>query len=55
MGETEKGIRELEGSFSTGNIQLNNRNHDEKIIFWPLQEIIEIHKKKNQYRFQFVH
>ncbi len=32
MGETEKGIRELTGSFSTGNIQLNNRNHEEKII-----------------------
>jgi hypothetical protein len=32
MGETEKGIRELTGSFSTGNIQLNNRNHEEKLI-----------------------
>ncbi len=32
MGEAEKGIRELAGSFSTGNIQLNNRNHEEKII-----------------------
>jgi hypothetical protein len=32
MVETEKGIRELTGSFSTGNIQLNNRNHEEKII-----------------------
>lgn len=32
MIEAEKGIRELTGSFSTGNIQLNNRNHEEKII-----------------------
>jgi hypothetical protein len=32
MGETEKGIRELTGSFSAGNIQLNNRNHEDKII-----------------------
>ena len=32
MGETEKGIRELTGSFSTGNIQLNNRNHEDKLI-----------------------
>jgi hypothetical protein len=32
MNETEKGVRELTGSFSTCNIQLNNRNHEEKII-----------------------
>ena len=32
VGETEKGIRELTGSFSTGNIQLNNRNHEDKLI-----------------------
>ena len=32
MIEAEKGIRELTGSFSTGNIQLNNRNHEDKII-----------------------
>jgi len=32
MGETEKGIRELTSSFITGNIQLNNRNHEDKII-----------------------
>ena len=32
MTETEKGIRDLTGSFATGNIQLNNRNHEEKII-----------------------
>lgn len=32
MAETEKGIRELTGSFSTGNIQLNNRNHEDKLI-----------------------
>jgi hypothetical protein len=32
MGATEKGIRELTRAFSTGNIQLNNRNHEEKII-----------------------
>jgi hypothetical protein len=32
MSETEKGIRDLTGSFITGNIQLNNRNHEDKII-----------------------
>jgi hypothetical protein len=32
IGETEKGIRELTGSFSTGTIQLNNRNHEDKLI-----------------------
>jgi hypothetical protein len=32
VGETEKGIRELTSSFSRGNIQLNNRNHEDKII-----------------------
>ena len=32
MAETEKGIRDLTGSFASGNIQLNNRNHEDKII-----------------------
>jgi hypothetical protein len=32
MAEAEEGIRGLTGSFSTGNIQLNNRNHKEKVI-----------------------
>lgn len=41
MGETEKGIRELTGSFTTGNIELNNHNHEEKIIqlFILLQQV----------------
>ena len=39
--ETEKGIRDLTGSFITGNIELNNRNHEEKLIqvFIILQDI----------------
>jgi hypothetical protein len=32
MSETEKGIRDLTGSFVTGNIELNNHNHEEKLI-----------------------
>jgi hypothetical protein len=32
LAETEKGIKELTGSFSTGNIELNNHNHEEKLI-----------------------
>ncbi|MBN8852397.1 MAG: hypothetical protein BGO55_01460 [Sphingobacteriales bacterium 50-39] len=32
MAEAEEGIRGLTGSFTTGNIQVNNRNHEEKII-----------------------
>jgi len=32
IAESEEGIRSLTGSFSTGNIQLNNRNHEEKVI-----------------------
>jgi hypothetical protein len=39
--ETEKGIQDLTGSFITGNIELNNRNHEEKLIqvFIILQDI----------------
>jgi hypothetical protein len=32
MAETEKGIKGLTESFSTGNIELNNQNHEEKLI-----------------------
>ena len=32
IAESEEGIRSLTGSFSTGNIQLNNRNHEERVI-----------------------
>ncbi len=32
LAEAEKGVRELTGSFTTGNIELNNRNHEEKLI-----------------------
>ena len=41
MGETEKGIRELTGSLTTGNIELNNHNHEDKIIqlFILLQQV----------------
>jgi hypothetical protein len=39
--ETERGIRDLTGSFVTGNIELNNRNHEEKLmqVFIILQEV----------------
>ncbi len=39
--ETERGIRDLTGSFVTGNIELNNRNHEEKLmqVFIILQDI----------------
>jgi len=30
--ELERGIKDLTGSFVTGNIELNNRNHEEKLI-----------------------
>jgi hypothetical protein len=32
MAETEKGIKGLTESFATGNIELNNHNHEEKLI-----------------------
>jgi hypothetical protein len=32
LAEAEKGVKELTGSFNTGNIELNNRNHEEKLI-----------------------
>lgn len=32
MTATEKGIRDLTGSLTTGNIQLNNRKHEDKIM-----------------------
>ena len=32
MAETEKGIREITGSFVTGNIELNNQNHKLRLI-----------------------
>jgi len=32
LDETEKGIRNITGSFVTGNIQLNNRIHKEKMV-----------------------
>jgi len=32
LDETEKGIRDITSSFVTGNIQLNNQNHKEKLI-----------------------
>lgn len=31
-GEAESGIRELTASFTTGNIELNNHTHEEKLI-----------------------
>src|SRR5258708_6797384 len=32
LAETEKGIKELTGSFTTGTIELNNHNHEEKLM-----------------------
>lgn len=32
LAEAEKGVKELTGSFTTGNIELNNHNHEEKLI-----------------------
>jgi hypothetical protein len=32
LAETEKGIKELTDSFTTGTIELNNHNHEEKLI-----------------------
>jgi len=39
--ETERGIKDLAGSFVTGKIELNNRNHEEKLmqVFILLQEV----------------
>jgi hypothetical protein len=39
--ELERGIKDLTGSFVTGNIELNNRNHEEKLIqaFILLQQV----------------
>lgn len=32
MTRTEEGIKEMTGSFVTGNVQLNNQNHKEKLV-----------------------
>ncbi len=32
LAEAEKSVKELTGSFTTGNIELNNRNHEERLI-----------------------
>jgi len=39
--ETERGIKDLTGSLTTGNIELTNRNHEEKLmqVFIILQEV----------------
>ncbi len=41
LEEAEKGMRELTGSFTTGNVELNSRTHEEKLIqlFIILQQI----------------
>jgi len=41
LDEAESGIRELTGSFTTGNIKLNNRNHEDQLVqlFILLQQV----------------
>jgi len=48
LDETEKGIRNITGSFVTGNIQLNNRTHKDKLVqlFILLQGIQSPSRKK---------